>query len=149
MFVLVVLALTDTQYNHFLNTRELIIGTNVCLSNRCFTRLIWQRLPIHFEVTWVTCSSYVRLQTIVSPRFFADIDGVISLISSAMLRSSGIFVSICGVPTTRCFVLSGLISRLFLQHQHHVPKIKICVIWSADKVSLRTGNERYNCDSST
>ena len=85
MFFLVVLAHTDEQYNNLLNTRELIIVINVRLSNRYFTRFIWQRLPIHFEVNWVTCSSYVRLQSIVTPRFFADLDDVISLLSSVML----------------------------------------------------------------
>ena len=50
MFFLVVLAHTNEQYNNLLNTRELIIVINVRLSNRYFTRFIWQRLPIHFEV---------------------------------------------------------------------------------------------------
>ena len=59
MFSLV-LSPTDEQYNNLLNTRALITVTNVCLSNRCFTRLIWQKLPIHLEVTWVTCSLYLR-----------------------------------------------------------------------------------------
>ena len=45
MFFLVVLAHTDEQYNNLLNTRELIIVINVRLSNRYFTRFIWQRLP--------------------------------------------------------------------------------------------------------
>ena len=88
MFFLVVLAHTDEQYNNLLNTRELIMVINVRLSNRCFTRFIWQRLPMHFEVNWVICSSYVKLQSIVTPRFFADLDDVISLLSSVMLRSS-------------------------------------------------------------
>ena len=88
LFFLVVLAHTDEQYNNLLNTGESIIMINVRLSNRYFTRLIWQRLPIHFEVTWVTCSSHVRLQYIVTPSFFADLDDVISLLSSVMLRST-------------------------------------------------------------
>ena len=86
MFFLVVLARTDEQYNNLLNTRELIIVINVRLSNRYFTRFIWQRLPIHYEVNWVICSSYVKLQSIVTPTFFADLDDVISLLSSVMLR---------------------------------------------------------------
>ena len=90
MFYLVVLAHTDKQYNNLLNTRELIIVINVRLSNRYFTRFIWQRLRIHFEVNWVTCSSYVRLQSIVTPRFFADLDNVISLLSSVMFRQKPI-----------------------------------------------------------
>ena len=104
MFFLLVLAHTDKQYNNLLNTRESIIAINVRLSNRYLTRLIWQRLPIHFEVTWVICSSYVRLQSIVTPRFFADLNDVISLLSSVMLRSSGIFVSI---RQTKCFHTKG------------------------------------------
>ena len=114
MFLLVVLAHTDEQYNNVLNTRESIIVINVRLSNRYFYVIIWQRLPKHLEVTWVTCSSCVRLQSIVTPRFFADLEDVISLLSSVMLRSSGIFVSICRVHRTRSFVLSGLMRRLLL-----------------------------------
>ena len=129
LFFLVVLAHTDEQYNNLLNTRESIIMINVRLSNRYFTRLIRQRPPIHFEVTWVTCSSHVRLQSIVTARFFADLDDVISLLSSVMLRSPGIFVSICGVPRTRSFVLSGLMSRLFLQH-HAAMFGRSSVSWS-------------------
>ena len=129
LFFLVVLAHTDEQYNNLLNTRESIIMINVRLSNRYFTRLIRQRLPIHFEVTWVTCSSHVRLQYIVTPRFFSDLDDVISLLSSVMLRSPGIFVSICGVPRSRSFVLSGLMSRLFLQH-HAAMFRRSSVSWS-------------------
>jgi len=34
MFLLVVLAHTDEQYNNLLDTRELIIVINICLSNR-------------------------------------------------------------------------------------------------------------------
>ena len=108
MFFLVVLAHTDEQYNNLLNTSELIIVINVRLSNRYFTRFIWQRLRIHFDVNWVTCSSYVRWQCIKTPRFFADLDDVISLLSNVMLRSSGIFISNCEVPRTRSLVLSGL-----------------------------------------
>ena len=148
MFFLVVLAHTDEQYNYLVNTRESIIAINVRLSNRYLTRLIWQRLPIHFEVTWVICSSYVRLQSIVTPRFFADLNDVISLLSSVMLISSGIFVSICGVPRARSFVLSGLRSRLFLQ-LHAAMFRRSSVSWSAAKVASRIGNERYNCESST
>ena len=70
MFFLVVLAHTDEQYNNLLNTGELIIVINVRLSNRYFTRFIWQRLPIHLEANWLTCSSYVRLQSIVTPKVF-------------------------------------------------------------------------------
>ena len=126
MFFLVVLAHTHEQYNNLLNTRELITVINVRLSNRYFTQFIWQRLPLHFEVTWVTCLSYVRLQSIVTPRFFADLDDVISLLSSVMLRSSGIFISICGVHRTRSFVLSGLMSRLFLQHRAAMFRMIFC-----------------------
>ena len=104
MFFLVVFAHTDEQYNNLLNTRELIIVINVR----------------------VTCSAYVRLQSIVTPRFFADLDDVISLLSSVMLRSSGIFISICGVPRTRSFVLSGLMSRLFLQHHAAMFRMIFC-----------------------
>ena len=59
MFFLVVLAHTNEQYSNLLNTRELIMVINVRLSNRCFTRFIWQRLAMHFEVNWVICSSWV------------------------------------------------------------------------------------------
>ena len=124
IFFLVVLAHTDAQYNNLLNTRESIIVINVRLSNRYFTRLIWQRLPVHFELIWVTCLSYVRLQSIVTPKFFADLDDVISLLSSVMLRSSGIFVR------TISFVLSGLMSRMFLQH-HAAIFQRSSVSWSA------------------
>ena len=126
MFFLVVLAHTDEQYNNLLNTRELIIVINVR----------------------VTCSAYVRLQSIVTPRFFADLDDVISLLSSVMLRSSGIFISICGVPRTRSLVLSRLMRRLFLQN-HAAMFRRSSVSWSAAKVASRTGNEMYNCESST
>ena len=126
MFFLLVLAHTDEQYNNLLNTRELIIVINVR----------------------VTCSAYVRLQSIVTPRFFADLDDVISLLSSVMLRSSGIFISICGVPRTRSLVLSRLMRRLFLQN-HAAMFRRSSVSWSAAKVASRTGNETYNCESST
>ena len=148
MFFLVVLAHTDEQYNNLLNTRELITVINVRPSNRYFTRFIWQRLPTHFEGNWVICSSYVKLQSIVTPRFFADLDDVISLLSSVMLRSSGIFISICGVPRTRSLVLSRLMRRLFLQN-HAAMFRRSPVSWSAAKVASRTGNEMYNCESST
>ena len=146
MFFLVVLAHTDEQYNNLLNTRESIIMINVRLSNRYCTRLIWQRLPIHFEVTWVTCSSSITVHC--NSQIFRRLDDVISLLISVMLRSSGIFVSICGVSRTRSFVLSGLMSRLFLQH-HAAMFQRSSVSWSAAKVALRTGNERYNCESWT
>ena len=71
----------------------------------------------------------MRLHYIVTPSFFADLDDVISLLSSVMLRSPGIFVSICGVPRTRSFVLSGLMSRLFLQH-HAAMFRRSSVSWS-------------------
>ena len=148
MFFLVVWAHTDEWYNNLLNTRESTVVIKVPLSNRYFTRLIWQRLPINFEVTWVICSLYVRLQSIVTPRFFADFDDVISLLSSVILGSFGIFVSICGVPRTRSFVLSGLMNRLFLQ-RHAAMFRRSSVSWSAAKVASRIGNERYNCESST
>ena len=137
MFFLVVLAHTDEQYNNLLNTRELIIVINVRLSNRYFTPFIWQRLPIHFEVNWVVCSSYVKLQSIVTTKFFADLDDVISMLSrtsSVMLRSSGSFITNCRVPRTRSFVFSGLMSRLFLQH-HVAMFIRSSVSWAAAKVA--------------
>ena len=137
MFFLVVLAHTDEQYNNLLNTRELIIVINVRLSNRYFTPFIWQRLPIHFEVNWVVCSSYVKLQSIVTTKFFADLDDVISMLSrtsSVMLRSSGSFITYCRVPRTRSFVFSGLMSRLFLQH-HVAMFIRSSVSWAAAKVA--------------
>ena len=114
MFLLVVLAHSDEQYNNLLNTRDQY-NSDQCtpIKQICYV-IIWQRLPKHLEVTWVTCSSYVRLQSIVTPRFFADLEDVISLLSSVMLRSSGIFVNICRVHRTRSFVLSGLMRRLFL-----------------------------------
>ena len=112
-FFLVVLGHTDEQYNNLLNTRELMIVINIRLSNRYFTQFIWQRLPIHFEVNWVICSLYVKLQSILT-RFITDLDDVISLLSSVMLRSSGIFIGNCGVPRTRSFVFSGLMSRFMV-----------------------------------
>ena len=85
----------------------------------------------------MTYSSYVRLQSIVTPRFFADLDDVISLLSS-----------ICGDPRPRSFVLFGLMSRLFLQH-HAATFWRSSVSRSAAKVASHTGNERYNSESST
>ena len=73
-----------------------------------------------------------------------------SLLSSITLRSSGIFVSICGVFRTRSFVFSGLMSTLFLQH--HAAMFRRSSV-SRSKAKLahawRTGNESYNCEPST
>ena len=147
MFFLVVLAHTDEQYNNYFAKYQRIYCSYQCgLIKQIFYTIDLTKATYTFR--GYLSSSYVRLQSIITPRFFTDLDGAISLLSSVMLRSSGMFFSICGVPRISTFVLSGLMRRLFLQH-HAAMFRRSFVSWAATKMAFRTGNERCICESST
>ena len=95
MFFLVVLTKTEEQsnnLNNLLSMRELIIMINLRLSNKYFYAIYLTKATYTFR----SYSSYmfvVRwIKSIVTPKFIADLDDIISSLSSIMLRPSGIYM---------------------------------------------------------
>jgi hypothetical protein len=84
-------------------------------SNRCFTRFIWQSLEIHDDGKYCMCSLYFNLESSIVPKSVTCDTGSRVFPIKLMLGTWSSCWSNCCDPTTIILVLSGFISKLFLQ----------------------------------
>ena len=86
MFFCLLFDQTGEQENILLNTSKSMIVISVDTSNRCFTRLIWHKPPVHFDTTSFTCSLKVRCASKIMPKFFAEGDSCFSIYQNIWLK---------------------------------------------------------------
>ena len=111
------LAQTVEQYRSLVTTSDKIMRVKVSLSKQALTRLIWQSLDMHDAAILEMWQSYVKYESTMTPRSFAEVTGINVLPRNERDMYAGILCISCRVPITRNLVLSGLISKWFSQHQ--------------------------------
>jgi hypothetical protein len=129
-------------------TSAFMMVVSVDWSNRCFTRLIWQSLEIHDDDKYCTCSLHFNLESnILSKSLTCDTGSRVFPIK-LMLGTWSSYWSNCCDPTTIILVLSGFISKLFLQH-HSNTLCKSSSIVDKEEFKIGSEKDRYSLESST
>ena len=116
MLVVEVLDHTVEQYSIF-KTIDDINCSRVLPSKLFFTRLIWHGFAIQEDTTLEICQSYVRWESRVTSKSFADAIGSKDLSRKDTTGEEENLLLSCLVAMSINLVLSGFINSWFSQHQ--------------------------------
>ena len=148
MLVVEVLDHSVEQYSILLKTNDHINCSSVFPSKLFFTRLIWHSFAIQEDTTLEIWQSYVRWESRVTPKSFADATGSKYLPRKDTTgEEENLFLS-CLVAMSINMVLSGFINGWFSQHQA-ATRSRSCFRFAIAVSTSGKEKERKTLESST